>query len=139
MLVSNDKVGVCDPGETMPEPNLLDLPEFNCSGLYYECRTDEHTSLQYWQRLEFVNGQVFNRYLNDSSETCKYWIPITVVVSKSLFLLIYVSFTAIISNKIYFKGADPDNCDGFDDKGVRWTVKRGNSITIPCTSGLVGN
>ena len=72
LLVSNDKVGVCEPGETMPEPHLLDLPEFNCSGLYYECRTDKLTSLQYWQRLEFVNGQVFNRYLNDSSETCKY-------------------------------------------------------------------
>ena len=58
---------------------------------------------------------------------------------QNYFLLIYVSFTAIIYNKIYFKGADPDNCDGFDDKGVRWTVKRGKSIAIPCTSGLIGN
>ena len=56
-----------------------------------------------------------------------------------LYQKIYVSFTAIIYNKIYFKGADPDNCDGFDDEGIRWTAKRGKSITIPCTSGLIGN
>ena len=63
------------------------------------------------------------------------------IVSKSIFtdLLLYVSFTALIYIKIYFKGADPDNCDGYDDETTRWTVKRGKSKTIPCPPGLIGN
>ena len=50
-----------------------------------------------------------------------------------------MSFAAMKYNLLYFKGADPDNCNGEDDKGEIWTVERGKSKTIQCPPGFIGN
>ena len=72
MFVGNDKVSICEAGENMPEPHLIDLSKSECTDVHYKCITDVNTNLNYWQRLECVNGKKFNRYSNDCSQECKY-------------------------------------------------------------------
>ena len=68
LLVNNDKAGVCEAGDVMPEPNLS---KDECTDKYYICKTNKTSDLQHWERAWCVNDEVFNRYLNACSQECK--------------------------------------------------------------------
>ena len=90
LLVSNDKVGVCAPGEVMPERLLLNQKRSNCSAIYYECLTDEATNLPYWKTKNCSKGQVFNRYSNQCNHTCKKLNNLWIYYSRSIMYLFLV-------------------------------------------------
>ena len=65
LLVSNDKTGICKEGEKFPDPFS------DCSKTFYECLTNDSTTLQYWNKQSCPENEVFSRFSHQCNETCK--------------------------------------------------------------------